>query len=420
MAENLIVTGNTEKTKPENRVFYPALDGLRGVAFLMVFVHHYLQVPWGWAGVDLFFVLSGFLITGILFDSRGDAHRVRNFYVRRTLRIFPLYFGIMLAILVTTPLWHWQWNWKWVVWPLYLGNFARYIHPYNVGDPLQKLADFHLAGCFGHYCQTFYLGHLWSLCVEEQFYLVWPWLVFWIRDRRKLIWVCAATVPICLGLRLMGEHFLPGWMLDNEILSRLTPLRLDALLTGGLIALVLRGAHAQALLRAARKALPFALVLTLLWLLFTPTGHLWQRPYPYPESKFTWGLSAFDVLSALLLVVTIQPGSRLNKMLSLRPLRWIGRISYGAYILHDIPHRVYADLATWLVQRFEVGRHIGDHAMQYQATALAAVIALAATFLMAWLSFRFFESPFLNLKERWTVRDYAPSMGQIVEDLPPR
>lgn len=420
MAQSLVVTGNTERTKPENRAFYPALDGLRGVAFLMVFVHHYLQVPWGWAGVDLFFVLSGFLITGILFDSRGDVHRVRNFYVRRTLRIFPLYFGIMLAILVTTPLLHWQWNWRWVVWPLYLGNFARYIHPYNIGDPLQKLADFHLAGCFGHYCQTFYLGHLWSLCVEEQFYLVWPWLVFWIRDRRRLIWVCAATVPICLGLRLMGENFLPGWMLENEILDKFTPLRLDALLSGGLLALVLRGAQAQALLRAARKALPFALALTLLWLLFTPTGHLWQRPYTYPESKFTWGLSAFDVLSALLLLVTIQPGSQLNKMLSLRPLRWIGRISYGAYILHDIPHRVYADLATWMVQHVEAGRHIGDKVMQYQATALTAVIGLAATFILVWLSFRFFESPFLNLKERWTVRDCVPSMGPVVDNLPPR
>jgi peptidoglycan/LPS O-acetylase OafA/YrhL len=100
---------------PENRLFYPALDGMRAIAFLLVFGQHYLQIPWGWAGVDLFFVLSGFLITGILFDSRDDPFRVRNFYVRRTLRIFPLYYGIMLALLVLQPFAHWQWNWRWMV-----------------------------------------------------------------------------------------------------------------------------------------------------------------------------------------------------------------------------------------------------------------------------------------------------------------
>jgi len=90
MPTSLPVTGNTERTMPENRAFYPALDGLRAIAFLMVFFQHYYSIPWGWTGVNIFFVLSGFLITGILFDSRNDAHRARNFYIRRTLRIFPL------------------------------------------------------------------------------------------------------------------------------------------------------------------------------------------------------------------------------------------------------------------------------------------------------------------------------------------
>ena len=124
-----VVTGNTTRTEPENRAFYPALDGLRAVAFLMVLLEHYNQFPWGWAGVDLFFVLSGFLITGILFDSQNDTYRVRNFYVRRTLRIFPLYYGILLLILFLWPLVHWQLSWAWMVWPAYLGNFARFLHP---------------------------------------------------------------------------------------------------------------------------------------------------------------------------------------------------------------------------------------------------------------------------------------------------
>src|ERR1700733_88484 len=128
-SDRMTVTGNTVHTKPENRAFYPALDGMRALAFLMVFGQHYLHLPWGWAGVDLFFVLSGFLITGILFDTRNDPHRVRNFYLRRTLRIFPLYYGVMLYILLLYPLFRWDIDWKWLAWPAYLGNYLRFLNP---------------------------------------------------------------------------------------------------------------------------------------------------------------------------------------------------------------------------------------------------------------------------------------------------
>ena len=98
--------------KPEIKA---ALDGMRAIAFMMVFLQHYCGLKWGWSGVDLFFVLSGFLITGILFDSRNDLHRARNFYVRRTLRIFPLYYGIMLLLLLSSPVFHWDWSWGYLV-----------------------------------------------------------------------------------------------------------------------------------------------------------------------------------------------------------------------------------------------------------------------------------------------------------------
>ena len=115
---------------PENKKFYPALDGFRAVAVLMVFYQHYIginepQLNWGWTGVDFFFVLSGFLITGILYDTRNATHRFRDFYVRRTLRIFPLYYGVLLAGLCLNPIFHWQWHPAWILWPLYLGNYVR-------------------------------------------------------------------------------------------------------------------------------------------------------------------------------------------------------------------------------------------------------------------------------------------------------
>ena len=388
--DSQIVTGNTTHTKPENRAFYPALDGLRAIAFLAVFFQHYRQMPWGWTGVDLFFVLSGFLITGILFDTRDDPHRVRNFYIRRTLRIFPLYYGIMLAIVLTIPLMHWSLTWQWLAWPAYLGNYARFLHNYLPGSPLQRMADFQPSATGHGFHTMLFLGHFWSLCVEEQFYLVWPWLVFWIRDRRKLLWICASTLPICLAMRLAGQHYLPDWMLGNEILYRATPFRLDALLLGGLVALALRGRHAHTLLRAARIALPVALAAVLIWFMLTPARHILTSPYPYPDSKFTWGLSVIDLIFALLIVVALQPGTVVYRIFRLRPLRWMGRISYGAYVLHDIPHYAYARMAKALAPS-----HLN---------VATTVIALCATMLLAWLSFRFFESPFLDLKERWTIR----------------
>lgn len=100
---------------PENKLFYPALDGFRAVAVLLVFSEHYEGevhplLSWGWAGVDLFFALSGFLITGILYDTRNTEHRFKNFYMRRALRILPLYYGVLLLAVITTPIFHWLWS----------------------------------------------------------------------------------------------------------------------------------------------------------------------------------------------------------------------------------------------------------------------------------------------------------------------
>ena len=389
MKNTLPVTGNTTRTRPENRAFYPALDGLRALALLMVFLQHYLAQPWGFTGVDVFFVLSGFLITGILWDSRSDTYRVRNFYVRRTLRIFPLYYGVMLAVLVSQPLFHWQWNWKWLVWPAYIGNFARFVHPYLVGDPMQRLADFQIKGTLGTRQTTLFLGHFWSLCVEEQFYLIWPWFVFYIRSRRVLLWICASSVFVCLALRLWGSAVLPGWMLDNEVLYRATPFRLDALLFGGFLALMLRGPSREALLRYVRMIAPFVAVAFLAWVVFSSYGHIWGTHYVYPAWKFTWGLTAVDILAGIAILLAIQPGTVVYRIFRVKPLRWVGRISYGAYVFHDIPHLLYS--------RFGYGLY-----PKHAGIAVSAV-ALVSTLAIAHISFRFFESPFLNLKERWTL-----------------
>jgi peptidoglycan/LPS O-acetylase OafA/YrhL len=372
-------------SRAPNRSYFPALDGLRAVAFLMVFGQHYLGIPWGWAGVDIFFVLSGFLITGILYDTCEQPHRVRNFYIRRTLRIFPLYYGVMILLVLSYPYFRWRWNWTWLAWPAYVGNFCRGIYPYASHSGLQMLADFQPLSATRPGLQLFF-GHFWSLCVEEQFYLVWPWMVFWIRDRRKLMQVCLACVVICPVLRIVGSHTLPQFSLDQEILYRWTPFRVDALLLGGLIALVRRGPSGQRNLLAVAR--PVFCVLATMFVCYLGYGFRHRHAgLTHPRWAFTWGLLLVDLVSASLIVMALETGSVAYQVLKLRPLRWLGRISYGAYVFHDIFHGGIESV---------VRRYTSD------VKSGTAAVALVFTLLLSWVSYRWYETPFIRLKERWT------------------
>jgi peptidoglycan/LPS O-acetylase OafA/YrhL len=383
-------------------VYYPALDGLRAIAFLMVFFQHYCSLPWGWTGVNIFFVLSGFLITGILWDTREDPHRARNFYLRRTLRIFPLYYGIWLVALLVAPFAHWRWSVYWLAWPLYLGNFLRFLSP----TAIVPFSGLYVAGngflaSASHNVQL-HLGHFWSLCVEEQFYLIWPWVVFRVRRRQTLVWICAVVVPLTLIARLAAQHLAPIWMLDWELLYRFTPFQLDSLLLGGLIGLLWRGGHRERIVKAARVVAALATALAVVYL--ARTLHLsdqhWPGHYVYPPWRLTWGLSFLNVFSAAIILCALQPSTWTSRILSLRPLRWIGRISYGAYVLHDLFHSLYTILVfRWIVQLGHSHSALSNHLKPYVGLLIAA-IGLSATLLLAWLSFRFYETPFLRLKDK--------------------
>jgi peptidoglycan/LPS O-acetylase OafA/YrhL len=227
---------------PENSVFYPALDGLRAVAVLLVFGSHYLprQMAFGWIGVDFFFVLSGFLITGILFDTRFRVNRFKVFYARRILRIFPLYYGVLLVCLLLYPVFHWIWHPSWLFFPAYLSNYSRFVWPTPIFRASPQVESLVSTLSF-QFPFALRLSHLWSLAVEEQFYLMWPPIVFLVMDRVRLRNVCIA---ICVGVlvaRCVGVAVLPTELLDRKLLYLATPFRVDALVLGGLLALVVRG-----------------------------------------------------------------------------------------------------------------------------------------------------------------------------------
>jgi peptidoglycan/LPS O-acetylase OafA/YrhL len=375
--------------------YYVALDGLRAIAVIMVFFQHYgaghaFIFGWGWTGVDIFFVLSGFLITGILYDSQNKVRRYRDFYIRRTLRIFPLYYFIWAVVLLLAPFVHWQWNLRWALWPAYLGNTARFFFLHQPGDPYRfdKLTfGAPISSRFG-YPVHLYIGHFWSLCVEEQFYLIWPFVVYQVRRRETLIKICLAVIVLSPILRAVLSFTLSPQLLRMELFYRCLPTRLDALLIGGLIALCLRGPE-EVMVRRLRRPLLMASAALFVALYLVATKLL---ALPLDGAASNWvgvfGFTLIDLFAAALILECIHQGSLLGAALRWKPLRALGIISYGFYIYHDLLHDFYSDAA----------HRISPH----HAYPLTLLIAFTSTLLIAALSYRLLERPLLQLKDRFT------------------
>ena len=374
--------------------YYVALDGLRAIAVIMVFFQHYgaghtFIFGWGWTGVDIFFVLSGFLITGILYDSQNKVHRYRDFYVRRTLRIFPLYYFIWAVIFLMAPFAHWQWNFRWGLWPAYLGNYARFFFLHQPGDPYRfdKLTFGAPVSTWFGYPFHLYIGHFWSLCVEEQFYLIWPFVVYQVRKRESLIKICLAVIVLSPIARAVLSMTASPQLLRMELFYRSLPTRLDALLIGGLIALMLRGPE-EGMVRRLRRPVLFLAAAVFVALYFVSTKSL---GLPLEGSASNWigifGFTVLDVFAAALILECIHPGSLLETCLSWKPLRALGLISYGFYVYHDLLHDFYSALAHRISSEY--------------AYPLTLLIAFTATLLIATLSYRLLEKPLLKLKDRF-------------------
>jgi peptidoglycan/LPS O-acetylase OafA/YrhL len=362
--------------------YVPALDGLRGFAILAVLLLHFtsaLTVPHGvparlikqlfnvgWTGVDLFFVLSGFLITGILSDTRGTHRRFRTFYARRALRILPLYYGY-LAVLFTVP--------------VLLGARA-YITP--VGDQLPYwlfLQNFR--GPSGGFAA--FSPHLWSLAIEEQFYLVWPLVVFAL-SRRAALRVCAACVAGALAYRVACVLTVD----DLRTVFFLTPGRVDGLAMGGMIALIARGEGGPARLRKAAPLVLAASLAVIAAAALHPSGF-----NPGGAYMVVAGYSALAAFFGAVLVLALDEPRRspLARLLSGRVPRFFGRYSYGLYVLH-VPLVALARMAGVSADRM---------ASRWELAGLLGYVALmtAATVGVALLSWTLWERPFLKLRGRF-------------------
>lgn len=363
-----------------------ALDGLRGIAVLAVLVVHYSRTlpvdgtvsralrslsSYGWSGVDLFFVLSGFLIGGILFDTRTRSGWWWNFTVRRSLRILPLYYLALLGYCI-------YWYFSAVFWPSAGGG--------SYGDALTSSAVFLQNFHFVAMGDTFsgfdsLIFHFWSLAVEQQFYLLLP-VVMLVRGTGTVRWVISSLVVIAILYR--------AWLVRDGVPDRaayiLLPARMDALLLGCLVAWELRFAkgHPSARQLAGLMAAVFAVtVVVILWSGTT-------NPFTVPMQIAGCSLNA--VLFALVIYFVSLPQIAegwLHRLLKLKILADLGKVSYGVYITHML----------FLHFGYEVVME-GRPAANLGTAALAIGAMFAVTLIVASLSYRFFETPFLKLKAR--------------------
>lgn len=368
------------------------VNGLRGIAVLMVFICHYIHfigapwvVPWTWEGVDLFFVLSGFLITGILYDDLADPRFFRNFYIRRALRIFPLFYGFFALLFLCTPILHLHYERTILYYVFYVGNLALPFLNLDVHNPTIITALHH-----GNVFQVANIGHLWSLCIEEQFYLLWPAILFVVRDRRKLMWICGTLIAATVAGRFYLWNHISTQHLVHYLIFWSTYTRCDTLLIGAWMALWLRG----------KAITPVRLHRTAAGLIVGPslTMLIGMRYFSSPLQNFftpfisTVGFTCIGLISAGVILWCLDETSYLARIVRVRPLSALGVISYGFYFLHSIPEYV------WVI--FQSEHPHWRIAIPFLAFAFTAGLAT--------LSFRYFESPFLRLKKRFAPQYVQP------------
>jgi peptidoglycan/LPS O-acetylase OafA/YrhL len=360
----------------------PELDSLRGVAILLVLFFHGFGFQFGaaklprlahlfvvatmpgWVGVNLFFVLSGFLITGILLDSKHQQQYYRRFYTRRALRILPAYYALLLILSVlpsTGLLEHRKVSWQ------FIGLSFMYLS--------------NVAGLFGVPAQY---GALWSLAVEEHFYLLWPTVIHSL-SRRAISYFAIAIVVVCPILRAIA------YKLGLQYGAGYTWLVADGLAIGSLLGVLSRSWLVDRSWMKRASICCMAAGVTLI-AVGVPFGILLGRTF----AGGVFRLTALNVFFTGALGSTLVLGTGNLKWIVLRPtLQFFGKISYGLYLIHMLAF----DFTDHLIAKYvpdPAAAVRGSFSLMCLRFGIAGAIAIG----VAALSRKYFEEQFLRLKER--------------------
>lgn len=360
------------------RRYLPAFQGLRGFGFLLVFCGHYLNPAQlvradtitfklmivlrslSVFAVPAFFVLSGYLIGGILYHTRNREGFFRVFYLRRFLRVFPVYYVTLGAIALFYVICHIHSDFYFWMQFLYI----------------QNLLGGHIDQPMGPAVMT----HFWSLAVEEQFYLLWPLIVWRFRDKSRLIAISSVLIVACCLLRLAS----PLLSISVHDMSFFTFNRIDAVLMGVLLNL-LSGSELMKRITPSAKWLTLASVL-LIAVLGAIKGEKWAMS-TY-AGKETW-IAVANFTAAAIIIAVLEEGSFINRICSQRWICLVGGMSYSLYVFHLTYRDFFMDL---------VARKLAAHVQWTLAMLIAATLAFCTTFVLSLLSYRFIEKPLMNLK----------------------
>jgi peptidoglycan/LPS O-acetylase OafA/YrhL len=354
------------------RQHYPALDGLRGLAILLVvFYHNFGFINYfffGWLGVDLFFVLSGYLITSILLNDLGNKNYLRNFYMRRVLRIFPLYYLCLIIFLLVLPNtkaenidFSYYTNNQWWLW-VYLQNWLY------ISKPAGSVQILH---------------HLWSLAVEEQFYLVWPLMILLFRKPKYLLWLMSTLLFFVLFLRF---YIWINKIEDLAYFNLYTFSRIDGICIGCMLALV-----QKINFDLLKKYTPvIVLSLAAINFIFFFFNRYYNFTFPYLAIA---GYTTFAAMFALLVHEAVSGETKIiNLLFDNAFMKFFGKISYGLYIFH---WPVYLLLSPLLIKW--TNNYIGGFSSQVLASVTTSIIGV----IISVVSFKYFESYFLKLKTKY-------------------
>lgn len=369
------------------RRHFPELDGLRAIAVLGVIFAHCASVfiipeqlteqkIWhilmsGWVGVELFFVLSGFLITGILIDNFFMKNRLKKFYIRRSLRIFPLYYLLLTLCFLT---------------------FLLFQSPIEISPRHNLLLFFYLGNWeeFFNFPRYYILNHTWSLAVEEQFYLVWPILFLCSHQYGFSKYVCILGIILVNCVRICLTAY-PVETIHTPYI--LTICRTDALLAGALLSIVTKQKFQNIKQFSTVKRANILFILgSTLFLFSYKTAQIF---IPSDEITFLIGLPSLCLIFSSFILYSLSLDSKhiFRNILNLKPLTFIGKISYGVYIYHWL---VIVGLSQNQNTFFDT-HNFSQGIFPFTALVLLITIGIAS------ISFYYLERPILNLKNK-----YAP------------
>jgi peptidoglycan/LPS O-acetylase OafA/YrhL len=379
----------------------PVLDGIRGAAIaLVVFMHFFEGITpsnflenvfvrcagFGVFGLDLFFLLSGFLITGILWDSRGAEGYFRRFMGRRCLRIFPLYYGVLLVTFFILPR-----------------------IPYFSGTDMDKLLSLepwtwtYLVNVKVASAGTWifpYLSHFWSLAVEEHFYLFWPAVVLVLSRGRFLIF---CLMLIAFGL--LSRVWMRAMNANELAVYVLTFCRFDTLCAGAFLAVLLRdGRNKQDWIPTLRKGTIYGVFcsLALLGISTSLKGNTSAFGYKFWRDIFYW----MTFVTGFVGILVARTEGLIHSIFSSRLLMFLGRYSYGLYVFHGVISWHFHKIHAWEM----LTTATGNRSVAYFAQGILGILLSTG---ISVISFHLYEKPFLRLKKYFSGREHTTRPKQV-------